>query len=237
MWTKEDRSFKTLINRRTTDSTNKYYFNEFGDYTINIHGDEIWIQTIPENDPAEAVSQGVAEQRTLLVLTWDNSVPNYECYYAADGFGNRLKYWISSKYGDNFTVHLYDNNDSEIFPTDSCGWFFDYQTGILTFNANMTSYARPFKISGYRYVGQIGIGSGATGPTGYTGYTGYTGAPSTVTGYTGYTGYVGGTGPTGYTGPGTLDHSELDNLDYESSGHTGFQRKLEYDSDYKCYTG
>jgi len=31
------------------------------------------------------------------------------------------------------------------------------------------------------------------------------------------------------------DHSLLENLDYENSGHTGFQKKLEYDCDFKAY--
>ena len=31
------------------------------------------------------------------------------------------------------------------------------------------------------------------------------------------------------------DHNHLTNLDYESSGHTGFQKKLEWDTDLKIY--
>lgn len=33
----------------------------------------------------------------------------------------------------------------------------------------------------------------------------------------------------------SFNHAELQNLDYNNSGHTGFQKKLIYDSDYKCY--
>jgi hypothetical protein len=34
---------------------------------------------------------------------------------------------------------------------------------------------------------------------------------------------------------GTLQHDLLNNLDYENAGHIGFQKKLEYISEYKCY--
>ncbi|GAG13606.1 unnamed protein product, partial [marine sediment metagenome] len=40
-WTKNDISFKTLINKRQTDS-NKQFYEEFGDYTINTYLYEIW---------------------------------------------------------------------------------------------------------------------------------------------------------------------------------------------------
>ena len=32
-----------------------------------------------------------------------------------------------------------------------------------------------------------------------------------------------------------MDHSELNNLDYANSGHTNFQKKLTYVSEYKAY--
>ena len=34
---------------------------------------------------------------------------------------------------------------------------------------------------------------------------------------------------------GNIMHSNLEELDYESSGHTGFQKELVYDGDLKCY--
>ena len=39
-------------------------------------------------------------------------------------------------------------------------------------------------------------------------------------------------GPTGPTGPsGTKDHANLLHLDFDHSGHTGFQREIPYDPD------
>ena len=134
-WTQTDRAFKTLINRRTTDSTNKYWYNEFSDSTINIHSSEIWADPI-SSSPAAAVSAGVAQQYTQFTLTLDSTVANNQCYYASDGT-NRLKDWISTKYGEDYQAHLFSNTGSEIFPTDACQWFFDYQTGILTFNGSV----------------------------------------------------------------------------------------------------
>ena len=49
-------------------------------------------------------------------------------------------------------------------------------------------------------------------------------------------GLKGDKGATGATGAaGTTDHSLLSNLDYATSGHTNFQKKLVYDAAYKAY--
>jgi hypothetical protein len=201
-WTKEDRSFKTLINRRTTDSTGKFWYNEVSDNTINVHSSEIWSDTI-NTDPAQAVTGGVAEHRVLFTLTLDSTVPSQQCYYAYES-GNRLKDWISTKYGDDYLVHLYDNNNAEIFPTDASQWFFDYQTGILTFNAATTAFAKPFKISAYRYIGNKGGGSGTSGTSGTSGSgTSGTSGVDGTSGSSGTSGIDGVSGTSGTSGNGT----------------------------------
>jgi len=151
-WNKEDRSFKTLINRETTDSDNKNFFNEFGADTVNVHADDVWADTIPFNDPATAVSLGRATLETLFVLTEDLSVPNSQSWKAG------IRDWISPKFGSDFEVKLFDGSDNEIFTTDPLDWFFDYQTGILAFNGTL-SRPTPLKVTGYRYTGTKGVGA------------------------------------------------------------------------------
>lgn len=151
-----DRAFKTLVNRRTTDE-NKAYYEEISDQTINIYVNDIWTGDISAT-PATAVLAGVAQQYTLFSLTEDVSVASQQAWYADDGYGSRLKNWISDKYGDDYSIHLFDNADNEIFPTDSLDWFWDYQTGILTISGNASAFSQPFKISGYRYIGPKGFG-------------------------------------------------------------------------------
>lgn len=52
----------------------------------------------------------------------------------------------------------------------------------------------------------------------------------------GLLGAQGPTGPTGAQGPtGPSDHSQLTNLEYAFSGHTGFQKKLNYVAEYQAY--
>lgn len=147
---KTDRSFKTLISRETTDSDNKLYFNELGADTINVHANDIWADSIPYNDPAQAISLGVATEETLYVLTEDLTVAGHQSWKAAN------KDWISPKFGADFVAHLFDASNNEIFPTDPIDWFFDYQTGILTFSNTLTK-TTPLKITGYRYSGKKGI--------------------------------------------------------------------------------
>jgi len=100
-WTKEDRSFKTLLGRETTDSAGKKFYNEFGANTINVHADNVWSETIPTNNPSGAVTAGVASAETLHVLTEDTSVPNSQSWKSS------YQGWISTKYGDNFTIRVF----------------------------------------------------------------------------------------------------------------------------------
>jgi len=153
MWTQEDLSFKELINKRVTTSS-KMFYEEFGDFTINTTLDEVWVDSINSNSNI-AVSAGKASQRVLFALTEDTSVANQQCYFAFEG-GTRIKNWISDKYGLDYTIHLYDADNNEIFPTDPCNWLFNYQTGILIFGGSTAFFSKPFKITGYTYNGDIG---------------------------------------------------------------------------------
>lgn len=166
-WTKEDRAFKILINKRVT-SSGKSYYEEFGDNTLDISFSEIKTQLTPHNDPAQGIIDKVVKSYNMFVLTEDDSVlPAQTCYYAYDpadtsrNSEDRLKNWISDKYGKLYTLKLYDNAENEITPT-ACNWFFDYTTGILTLDGTILNYPKPFKVKGYRYVGAMGgkIGGG-----------------------------------------------------------------------------
>lgn len=166
MWNKEDNSFKALINKRATSSS-KAQNEEYGDFTLDVSFDEIKTQTIPLNNPTAAISTGVAKRYVLFELTHEPTVNNFQSYYAydpADATGspsdNRLRDWISDKHGDLYAVKLYDSNDNEIYPFDASGWLFNSMTGILNFNGDTSAFLKPFKISGYRYIGSKG---GATG--------------------------------------------------------------------------
>lgn len=39
----------------------------------------------------------------------------------------------------------------------------------------------------------------------------------------------------GGIGTGIVDHNLLNNLDYDNAGHTNFQKKINYISEYKAY--
>jgi hypothetical protein len=151
-WTQADLSFKTLIDRRVTSSSKQYY-NEEADDLINKSLQDVWTSSIPSS-AALAVSNGVAEQRVLFTMTEDTSVGSQQCYYAYSG--SRLKDWVPPKYGSDYIIRVYQNTNVEIFSTDPCGWFFNYQTGVLIFSGSTSSLSKPFKISGYRYVGTKG---------------------------------------------------------------------------------
>lgn len=163
-WNQTDLAFKILINKRLTSDTKKFY-EEFGDNTLNIHMNEIWSDTVPS---IAADTLGVVKYYDNLQLIADKTVPGNFTYItitnplqpfsfaAADDPTNpRLKNWISDKYGNSYNIQLYSNGN-QIYPADSqYAWFFNYQTGILTFN-NATPPA-PITIKAYRYIGRTGV--------------------------------------------------------------------------------
>ena len=133
--------------------------------------------------------------QTLVV---DTSVPGNLTWFASSGYGNtttandgsagseslRLFNWVSDKYdafgtvsGAGYEIKLYDNAGNLITKSDASNWLFDYQTGILMFNGatlsngNPVSTSGPYRIVGWRYVGQRGIIPAYFGGSGYTTYT------------------------------------------------------------------
>jgi hypothetical protein len=166
-WNQNDISFKTLVNKRQTDSAKQFY-EEFGDNTINVHLQEIWINAIPV-DPSYGPFSAYPyidgyDKFTLKVdttvsgsLTWAavaNSVNPFNFALADDPTNPRLKDWISDKYGAGYDLKLFSNGveiqkTSAVYP-----WRFDYMTGILTFNIVPPA---PIQITGYRYNGVKGI--------------------------------------------------------------------------------
>lgn len=158
--TKEDRSFKQLINKRVT-SADKQFYEEIGDETLIVTGDQIWAETITNDDPDAAVLAGLSQFYSKLELIEDVTVADQESWFAQDVDGYRIKDWISDRFGSSYTLKLFDNNDNEIFPTDALNWFWDYPTGILTISGDTSSFAQPFKVDGYTYIGEKGVGSGS----------------------------------------------------------------------------
>jgi hypothetical protein len=150
-WDKLDIVFKKFFSRRST-SSNKKYYEEFGDVSFELDSKDIRSQTIPIDDPNSAISSNIAELLDGFALTQDISVSNYQCWYA-DELGIRKKDFISDKYGSSYKIRLFDNNMSEIFQTDAIDWIFDYPTGNLLISGNIDTIAKPLRISGYRYIG------------------------------------------------------------------------------------
>lgn len=171
-WNKTDRSFKILANRRVTDAEPaKYWYNEKSDTTIDIHASDIKLDTIPGTPPvADTSVVDVYNYSNRLTLIEDTSVPGQMTWFATTNSttsaaqtdeASRLKDWISEKYGADYAIQVYDSSDVQVPYSDASNWYFDYQTGILTFaNANTDSGSvssrAPYKIVGYRYIGKKG---------------------------------------------------------------------------------
>jgi hypothetical protein len=200
-WNATDISFKKLNSKRIS-SSDKTVFEEIGVLSLDIHNNDIKVDTIPSTPPVSDTSVVKVYSGLGHTLVQDLTVTDGRTFFASifnasgeqslanqttgTGSTGRLFHWISDKYdalgtlpGTGYEIKLYDKDGVQITSTDASRWYFDYQTGILIFqNANTSSGSvasrKPYSIAGYRYIGGFGI----------TGGTGGTGSGNVGTGYT-----------------------------------------------------
>jgi hypothetical protein len=196
-WTQSDTSFKKLNNKRVTTSTGKGLAEEKGASTLELYLPDIKTELIPGTPPGASTSVLAYTGSIGQTLAVDTSVPGNLTWFATTGYGNtttandgsagseanRLMGWISDKYdafgtvsGNGYEIKVYDKDSNLITKADPSDWLFDYQTGILVFNNASTAYGAvtssgPFRIVGYRYIGQKGTIPASFGGLGYTTYT------------------------------------------------------------------
>jgi len=147
--TKIDFSFK-FLNDKTLTSISKQVYEEIRSSAFTVYANDVWVDEINSN-PSVAETNGIVQKYTLLTLTEDFAVSNHKGWYAYYSSDN-LTGWVPPKFGQGYTVRLYDNNDVEISSSDSMDWFWQYNPGYL-FIQNSHSYTIPFKVTGYKYIG------------------------------------------------------------------------------------
>ena len=150
---KTDLSFKKLIGKEYT-TTAKAWYEEFSTKEFNLHATDIWLDDIPSTPPT--IDTSVIKIYNTLTLIEDLTVNNHKAWLAEDPVGTRIGNFISPRYGQGYTVRVYDGNNNEIPTTDKSSWYFDYTNGILVFDYNPAIYGwniSSFKIKAYRYIG------------------------------------------------------------------------------------
>ena len=196
-WSQQDTSFKKLQNKRITTSTGKGIDEEKGASALELYLPDVKTDLIPGTPPGASTSVLSYTGSIGQTFAVDTSVPGNLTWFATSGYGNttsandgsagseaqRLGDWISDKYdafgtvsGAGYEVKVYDKDSNLITKADPSDWLFDYQTGILVFNNASTTYGTvtstgPFRVVGYRYIGNKGIISASYGGLGYTSYT------------------------------------------------------------------
>ncbi len=153
---KIDRAWKLALDRALTSVAKEFFEEEYPTGRI-VHAGDVWKDTIP-SDPAQAVSAGVAQLYSQLVLEEDITVSGGRAWIARSG-GQRLTDWIGPRFGQGYTARLFDQDGNQVFTTDPCNWVFDYKSGVL-FLENSHPTATGFKITAYLYTGQKGVGGG-----------------------------------------------------------------------------
>lgn len=151
---KLDLVFKKAVNRQYT-SPDKAFYEELGAVPYKLKGSDIWVNPIPSTPPAS--SNDIIEKYTSLALVEDNTVANKQCWVVvssgSDPTQNRIGDFISPRYGQGYTVVLKDGAGQQVFDTDASGWFFDYESGTLTFDNSPPGNNSVYTIDVYRYIG------------------------------------------------------------------------------------
>ena len=162
---KEDKSFKTLINKEFT-SPSRGFFQENTVSTLDVNSLEVYTDAIPATT-ASAITNGIAKEYVQFILTPDLTYPTNAFYFiSGSGFTPGTdtlpafatspelyqRNFLSDKYGAEYEIKLYDNGGSQIFKTDAINWIFDYKTGILHV-ADPGAYSTPYKVTVQQYIG------------------------------------------------------------------------------------
>jgi hypothetical protein len=160
---KTDKAYKVLIDRQYTDAS-RQFFQESSVGTLNINTSDVWASTIPTSSNA-ATGSGISIYYDKFTLSPDNAYPTSVFYFmSGSGFtpGTTVSYYansqymirdfISDKYGtktsqfNDYTALLYDATNTQIFPTDTIDWLFDYKTGVLVIGTPANGYLLTIQI-------------------------------------------------------------------------------------------
>jgi len=146
---KLDLVFKKIVNRQYTSAAKNWYEENPG-VPFKLKGSDVWVDNIPETPPIAdtAVIKGYRTGNKLQ-LTVDASVNNNQCWYADDG--GQIDGFVSPRYGQGYTARLFVKDGAEVPTTHTSGWFFDYESGNLTFDG--TPPGADFELIVYKYIG------------------------------------------------------------------------------------
>lgn len=153
---KTDLVFKRVINREYTTTAKQWYEQDPGQPFI-LKSSDIWISNVPSTPPAidTAVVKGYRTGNKLS-LTKDTTVNNNKAWLVKIS-NVRTGGFITPRFGMGYTARLFDGVGTEVPTTHGCGWFFDYENGILTFDIDPSTVGlnvTGFSIITYLYTGE-----------------------------------------------------------------------------------
>jgi hypothetical protein len=170
---KVDLLYKKLFGVTKTDTpTNKGAGNESIASPALIRGDKVWTESASIPATAADVTNVVQSYLTTsrIECTADTTSTPVSSVYPT--WKTNLTNWIPPEFGSTYFVKVYAETAGNANPTNGTPlsdsgagnageWFFDYQSGVLNFiggtiPAALTA-AKVIYITGYRYIGAVGV--------------------------------------------------------------------------------
>ena len=174
---KVDLLYKKLFGVTKTDtSTNKGAGNESIASPALIRGDKVWTDAASIPATAAPVTNVVQAYLTTsrIECSADTTTTPVSSVYPT--WKTNLTNWISPEFGSTYFVKVYAETAGNSDPTNGISlsdsgsggtgeWYFDYQSGVLNFIGGTIPAAltasKVIYITGYRYIGGVGITSQA----------------------------------------------------------------------------
>jgi len=181
---KVDLLYKKLFGVTKTDtSTNKGAGNESIASPALVRGDKIWVDAGSIPAIAANVTNIVQSYLTTnrIECTADTTTTPVGGVYPT--WKTNSTDWISPEFGSTYFVKVYAETAGNANPTNGISlsdsgsggtgeWYFDYQSGVLNFIGGtipaVLTAAKVIYITGYRYIGAVGISSQTNATTATT---------------------------------------------------------------------
>jgi hypothetical protein len=170
---KVDLLYKKLFGVTKTDTpTNKGASSESIASPALIRGDKVWTESASIPATAADVTNVVQSYLTTsrIECTADTTTTPVSSVYPT--WKTNLTNWIPPEFGSTYFIKVYAETAGNANPTNGTAlsdagsggtgeWFFDYQSGVLNFiggtiPAALTA-AKVVYITGYRYIGSVGV--------------------------------------------------------------------------------
>jgi hypothetical protein len=169
---KIDRLWKKSFGRARGDNDAQFYEENIP--TANeTAASQVYAEDIPSIPPSSSnstIKKWYTSADGRILLSLDRKYNGNRVWVAKDSFDSSfssgsddvstiMKNFVDPRYGPDYVVRVYDENNSQISELDDSSWLFDYRAGVLTFEEDRTESGNDIssciRIEVFQYIGKM----------------------------------------------------------------------------------